>query len=300
MIVMTNFKYNILVPMDFSEHAEFALEQAIKVAKLTSGEVNLLYVHLDKKGVLAQLFSEKHADLFDEAVKDKLKKLAEDKHDETDVVFNYDLVHASSVANKIVEVATEKQSAMIVMGKGRLYDEGVERFVIGSVTSRVIRYSNIPVITVGRPCGEGVCRNIMLPLDLSKDTRQKVSWGIQMAKIFGANIKVVSALWDADKPEVVKPLKAQMKQVERFIRDAGVKVESKMVEASEDAKSLVPIMMKYIVASGDVDLVLIMTQQENDFSSFFLGSTATEFIRKSTVPVMSIVPREIGNIVLGL
>ena len=297
---MTSLKYNILVPMDFSQHSEYALDQAIKVAKLTEGIVNVLYVHQDKKGVLSQLFSEKHMELFDEAVKDKLQKLISDKHDETGIEFHAELVHAKSVASKIIEVAKEKKSAMIVMGKGRLYDDGVERFIIGSVTSRVIRYSKIPVITISRPCGSEACRNIMLPLDLSKDTRQKVSWGIQMAKIFGAKIKVVSALWDADKPEVVNPLKAQMKQVKTFIQEAGVEVESKMVEASEDAKSLVPIMMKYIKSEGDVDLALIMTQQENEFSSFFLGSTATEFIRKSHIPVMSIVPREIGNIVLGL
>ena len=297
---MTSLKYNILVPMDFSEHAEFALDQAIKVAKRTEGVVNVLYVHQDKKGVLSQLFSNKHMELFDEAVMDKLQKLVDDKHEETGVQFQCELEHATSVPTKIIEVAKAKKSAMIVMGKGRLYDEGVERFIIGSVTSRVIRYSKIPVITVSKVCTEEVCRNIMLPLDLSKDTRQKVSWGIQMAKIFGAKIKVVSALWDANKPEVVKPLKAQMNQVEKFIREAGVEVEAKIIEASVDATSLVPIMMKYIETEGDIDLVLIMTQQENDFSSFFLGSTATEFIRKSSSPVMSIVPREIGNIVLGL
>jgi len=297
---MTSLKYNILVPMDFSEHAEFALDQAIKVAKLTEGVVNVLYVHQDKKGVLSQLFSNKHMELFDEAVKDKLQKLIDDKHDETGVQFHYELEHATSVPSKIIEVAKAKKSAMIVMGKGRLYDEGVERFIIGSVTSRVIRYSKIPVITVSKSCTEDVCRNIMLPLDLSKDTRQKVSWGIQMAKIFGAKIKVVSALWDENKPEVVKPLKAQMNQVEKFIREAGIEVEAKIIKASVDATSLVPIMMKYIETEGDIDLVLIMTQQENEFSSFFLGSTATEFIRKSPSPVMSIVPREIGNIVLGL
>lgn len=297
---MTHLRYNILVPMDFSEHAEFALDQAIKVAKLTDGVVHLLYVHPDKKGVLAKMFSQEHTDLFDEAVKDKLQKLSKDCHLESGVEVTYDLIHSTSVATKIVEVADAKKSAMIVMGKGRLYDEGVERFIIGSVTSRVIRYSKIPVITLGTPCPVDRCRNILLPLDLTKDTRQKVSWGIQMAKIFDANIKVVSALWDKKNPEVVNPLIAQMKQVKKFISDAGINVETKIVESSNDAKGLVPILMKYIEQEGDINIALIMTQQENEISSFFLGSTATEFIRKSQIPVMSIIPRETGEIVLGL
>ncbi|RUA27591.1 MAG: hypothetical protein DSY76_05170 [Bacteroidetes bacterium] len=297
---MTSLKYNILVPLDFSLHSEYALDQAIKIAKLTNGVINVLYVHQDKKGVLSQLFSDEHVELFDEAVLGKLQKLVDDKHDETGIEFHAELVHAKSVPTKIIKMAEEKKSAMIVMGKGRMYDDGVERFIIGSVTSRVIRYSTIPVISVSNPCGAASCRNIMLPLDLSKDTRQKVSWGVKMAKIFNAKIKVVSALWDFKKPEVVNPLKAQMKQVEKYIRESGVEVETKIVEASEGAKSLVPIMMKYIKDEGDIDLVLVMTQQETEFSSFFLGSTATEFIRKSPIPVMSIVPKEIGNIVLGL
>jgi nucleotide-binding universal stress UspA family protein len=297
---MTKSKYNILVPMDFSEHAEFAMDKAIKVAKLTNGIVNLLYVHQDKKGVLSKLFSQEHAELFDEAVLAKLEKIAEEKHAEHDIEVLCQLEHSHSVASKIVEVANAKKSAMIVMGKGRLYDEGVERFIIGSVTSRVIRYSKIPVITTGNECDKSACKNIMLPLDLTKETRQKVSWGIQMAKIFGANIKVVSALWDKDDPEIVNPLVAQMKQVKKFISDAGIEVSTAIVNSSKTSKDLVSIMMDYIEREGDIDMALIMTQQENEISSFFLGSTATEFIRKSPIPVMSIIPRETGEIVLGL
>ena len=297
---MTNLKYNILVPMDFSEHAGYALDQAIKLAKLTGGLVHILYVHQDKKGVLAKLFSQEHADLFDEAVLDKLEKIVKEKQIETGVEFDFDLQHATSVASKIIEVANARKSAMIVMGKGRLHDEGVERFIIGSVTSRVIRYSKIPVITTGNPCDVSSCKNIMLPLDLTKETRQKVSWGIQMAKIFGANIKVVSALWDKDDPEIVNPLVAQMKQVKKFIGDAGIQVSTAIVNSSNTSKDLVSIMMDYIEREGDIDMALIMTQQENDISSFFLGSTATEFIRKSKIPVMSIIPRDTGSIVLGL
>lgn len=286
--------------MDFSEHAEYALNQAIKLAKLTNGKIFLLYVHLDKNGVLSKLFSQENTDLFDEAVMSKLEKLAEEKSLESGVEISFDLQHANSVAGKIVEVANVNKSAMIVMGKGRLYDEGIERFVIGSVTSRVIRYSKVPVITLGNDCEKTSCQNIMLPLDLTKETRQKVSWGIQMARIFGANIKVVSALWDINDPEIINSLNFQMKQVKDFISKAGIKVTTAIVKSSKTSKDIVSIMMDYIEREGDIGMVLIMTQQENEISSFFLGSTATEFIRRSPVPVMSIIPRETGEIILGL
>ena len=297
---MTHLGYNLLVPMDFTEQAEFALDQALKVAKLVGGKVNLLYVHQDKKVILSKLFSSEETELFDDAVKNKLKQLANEKQEETGITIDYDLEHSASVHTRIVEVAERKKSAMIIMGKGSRVENGVEQKIIGANTSRVIRYSKVPVISVGNPKHCLEVKNILLPLDLSKETRQKVSWGIQMAKIFNADIKVVSALWDRKNPEVVNPLMSQMKQVEKFITKQGIKVESKIVESTEDAKSLVPILMNYIENQGNIDLALIMTQQEDDITNFFLGSLATEFIRKSNIPVMSIIPRETGEIVLGL
>ena len=287
------------MPMDFSDQAMYALDQAVGIASAVGGSIHLLYVHHDTKGVLAKLFSDEQVALFDKAVEEKLLQLANERKAQSGVNFTYELVHAHSVGSKIVKTADEKKSAMIVMGKGRMYDEGLEMLIIGSVSSRVIRYAKVPVITVGSEVRNPNCKKIMLPLDLTKETRQKVSWGIQMARIFDAQINVVSALWDKKDQEVLRHLTAQMKQVEAFIKKAGVKVETEIVESCREAKTMVPIMMKYIEEQGDIDLALIMTQQENDFTQFFLGSTATEFIRKSPIPVMSIIPRETGEIIWG-
>jgi nucleotide-binding universal stress UspA family protein len=295
---MNKTTYNILVPIDFSEQSLFALEQAIGIAKAVEGNLNLLYIHHDKKGVLSKLFSDDQAALFDKAVEEKLLQLAREKSTSHGIKIDFELAHATSVATKIINVSEEKKSAMIVMGKGRLCDEGMEMLIIGSVTSRVIRYSKIPVISVGHKVSNSQCKNILLPLDLTKETRQKVSWGIQMARIFNAKIKVVSVLWEKNNAAVVKPLVAQMKQVTGFIRKAGVEVDAKIIESDKGSASLVPLLTKYI-EEEDINLALIMTQQENDISQFFLGSTATEFIRKSPVPVMSITPRETGEIIWG-
>jgi nucleotide-binding universal stress UspA family protein len=295
---MKETTYNILVPIDFSEQSLFALNQAIGIAKAVQGKLNLLYVHHDKKGVLSKLFSDDQSALFDKAVEEKLLQLANDKSAEHGLSIDSELVHASSVATKIIKVSEEKKSAMIVMGKGRLCDEGMEMLIIGSVSSRVIRYSKVPVISVGYKVTNPQCKNIMLPLDLTKETRQKVSWGIQMARIFKARIKVVSVLWEKDNTAITEPLTAQMNQVTKFIRKAGVDVEAKIIESDKGSASLVPLLTKYIEEEA-IDLALIMTQQENDISQFFLGSTATEFIRKSPVPVMSITPRETGEIIWG-
>ncbi len=284
---------NILVPMDFRPQAEGAFNEAIGIAKQMKRQIVLLYVH-QEKGALTSIFSKKQNELFDEAVNEKLSALAMEQSQKYGVEIVTKLVHNNSVHAAIVDTASKLKSDLIVMGRG-----GVN--VIGSNTSRVLRCSRVPVITItGKNDVPEKYRSILLPLDLTKETRQKVNWGIILAKLFGAKIKVISALWDKNNENIVNQLKAQLVQVESFIKKQGLECSVELVTASEKAKTLVPIILNYAREQGDIDMILIMTQQETGFSEFFMGSHATELIRKSEVPVMSIIPHETGQIIWGI
>ncbi len=285
---------NIVVPMDFRPQAEEALKQAVNVAKLLNHQIVLLYVH-QEKGVLTSIFSKEQTELFDNAVKEKLVSIATETA-KTGVDIQSILIHNNSIHSAIVEFSKNNNSELIVMGRGVKGNQAI----IGANTSRVLRYSKVPVITVtSQPNSSQSLRTILLPLDLSKETRQKVNWGIVLAKLFDGEIKVISALWDKNNENIVGQLKLQMAQVENFIKKSGVKCSTEIVEASKEAKTLVPIIMKYVEKEGDIDLILLMTQQEIGFTEFFMGSYASEVIRKSKVPVMSIIPHDTGQIYWG-
>ena len=50
----------------------------------------------------------------------------------------------------------------------------------------------------------------------------------------------------------------------------------------------------------DADLIVIMTQQESDFTDYFIGSTAQQVIYHSRIPVMSIRPIPSGDISIDI
>lgn len=287
---------NIIVPMDFRPQAEEALKQAVNVAKMLDHQIVLMYIH-QEKGVLTSIFSKAQTDLFDEAVNEKLSLMATETAKESGVEIEPVLIHNNSIHTAIVDFAKENNSELIVMGRGVKGDHAI----IGANTSRVLRYSKVPVITVtSHPNSTQPLRSILLPLDLSKETRQKVNWGIVLAKLFGGKIKVVSALWDKNNENIIGQLKLQLAQVESFIKKSGVDCTTQLVEASKEAKTLVPIILKYVEKEGDIDLILLMTQQEIGFTEFFMGSYASEVIRKAEIPVMSIIPHDTGQIVWGV
>ena len=68
-----------------------------------------------------------------------------------------------------------------------------------------------------------------------------------------------------------------------------------IVESDDDEKTLVPAILNYAEQQGDIDLILILTQQEIGIVEYFVGSHAQEFIRLSPIPVMSIIPKEARN-----
>jgi nucleotide-binding universal stress UspA family protein len=86
-----------------------------------------------------------------------------------------------------------------------------------------------------------------------------------------------------------------MVQVQKFIEDRNIKCKVEVVEAQKESDT-VPMILDYANKAGDVDLIMIMTQQETSLVPFFVNSEATEIIRKSEIPVMSIVPKETGEL----
>lgn len=295
---MSTKDYKVLVPTDFSDQSDSALHEAIHLASIVDGEVVLLYVLQEKKGILGKFFNSQQQESFEELVKEKLNEQALDISKNHNVKVECFLKYSTSVQSEIINFADEIKASIIVMGKGAIIEDGVEKPSIGSITSRILRLSKIPVITIGGgDCTLGF-KNILLPLDLTKETRQKVSWAINYAKLFGADIQVVSAIWE-ETDFVVNQINAQMNQVVSFIKKQNINVKGEIIRPTDGSKNLISILSKYMEEHKEFDLVMIMTQQEDDFTKLFVGSAASSFIRESKIPVMSIVPRKLDDIVVG-
>ncbi|RLD43789.1 MAG: hypothetical protein DRI86_09125 [Bacteroidetes bacterium] len=297
---MNKAVYKILVPTDFSDQSDFALHQALHLSQIVNGEIVLLYVLHEKKGILGKIFNSEQKDSFNDLILSKLKEQSDIIAEKHNIKVAIELLHSTSISSKIVEYADKIQASIIVMGKGALMVHGAEVDGIGSNTSRVLRNSKIPVVTVSNARHSLGCNHILLPLDLSKETRQKVSWGIQFAKLFNSKIHVVSGLWDTDKDFVVNKINAQMKQVVSFVKKQGVDVVGEIIVPEKGKEGVVSVLSSYMTKHPEIDLTIIMTQQEDDFTEFFIGSEATSFIRGAKCPVLSVVPRKLDEVVLGM
>lgn len=292
---MKNIYNTILVPFDFSERAKAALEESFNLAKMTGLEITLFHVIRDNQGIFSAFGSERSKSMkkeYEDQMRDQLQDYAAEASQKTGNKVGAVISHGKA-HDKILKGAHLLHSKFIVQGINS-DPVGSTSTHIGDNALRVIKKAECPVITVKNPRHFDGCRSILLPLDLSQETRQKVGHAIEMARMFGSTIKVVSVYWSTADKDVLNRLRMQMKQVKDFISKSGVEVTTHIINKSGTAKILAPLILDYAKAEKDIDLVMIMTQTEAGLFDLFLGSSAQHFITHSEVPVMSIIPKELG------
>jgi nucleotide-binding universal stress UspA family protein len=169
---------------------------------------------------------------------------------------------------------------------------GYEEFWIGSNAYRIVSYAPCPVITVRYDFDmseEGI-KSIVLPIDNTLDTRQKVAFTIETAKAFGADIHIL-ALYSTNIKTMQRKVDNSARQVQKLISDEGINHYLETVHADNITNASINYALKV-----NADLIAIMTEQETTASNILLGPFAQQMVNHSPVPVLSIQPKEIYSI----
>ncbi|MDS0292820.1 universal stress protein [Halogeometricum luteum] len=134
----------ILVPTDGSHATERAVENAVDLAKQYGATIHALYV-VDS-GTYASL--EAGTDIVVESLETEGKEAVEHvvQTAERAGVETTTSVESGSAYETILDYAEANDCDLIVMGThGR---SGLDRYLLGSVTEKVVRRSDVPVLTV--------------------------------------------------------------------------------------------------------------------------------------------------------
>jgi len=278
----------ILVPIGFSEQSIIALGQAFNLAKIKNSDVVLLSV-IEGQSMIESLFLDDKSDELKAKVKSKLEDIASIYSSKYGVDVDT-MVAKGRVYEEVNKVADMISADLIVMGTNGVNSKS--KF-IGSNAEKVVRLSKCPVITIKGKSHRDGCENIILPLDLEKQTKEKVTYALEYARYWDATIRIVSVIL-RDNNEVRSKLIKNIKQVEQFILDAGVKCTSEIVEG-EKKITLGDFVFDY-EKKFDADMIMIMTKKEELTLSNNISVTARYIINNSDIPVMSIRPKEVKHI----
>jgi len=144
----------ILVPVDFSEKSERALDYAIELAKKLGASVTLVHAYeipvygfVDATVVATPDLAARLSD----AAQKTLDALVASRRDRG--VPLHGVLRNGVAWEEIASVAKDTHADLIVIGtRGR---RGLARALLGSVAESVIRTSDVPVLTIHAPADEG-------------------------------------------------------------------------------------------------------------------------------------------------
>ncbi|MCC6818377.1 MAG: universal stress protein [Bacteroidia bacterium] len=286
---------NILVPTDFSEVANNALGHALKIADVYDNEITLINIQ-DEGGIFGMFGSHDKMELVKEAVNTRMDKVIEEAKVKYPKVKINKRIEIGKIYKVITEIAENENFDSIMMGTNGA--SGLQQ-IIGSNASRVINYAKVPVVVVKeQPIGQGGYEKIVLPIDLSRESRQKVKWAIHLAKKFNSTIHVIYE--NSTSEEFKNRIFAAVNQTQDILEQNNANYIVRGLDQDKYPDSFAEDTLEYS-KEIEADLIIIMSQQEKGFSEFLLGSFAQQIVNHSgKVPVMCINSAETGVIIDGV
>jgi len=138
---------DILVPTDGSESAMEAAKNAVELAKQYDGTIHALYV-IDIGAMWPDAYEGNVLHDFESRGKKAVERVRE-RAEDAGIDVTDDVVTGGNPYRVILDYADENDIDCIVMGThGR---SGLEHYLLGSVTERVVRLAKVPVMTVHAP-----------------------------------------------------------------------------------------------------------------------------------------------------
>lgn len=276
------YKINkILVPIDFSESSENTLNHAIAIAKKSNSELILVHVLGVSSHVFPNLTEESNtSSLLMEKVDHEMSSLLKELKSTNNIEVSGQIVEGSPSVG-IVEVAESRACDLIVMGTHGV--SGFQEFFMGSVAYRVVNSSKCPVLTINQTAKVNDYGTILVPIDSSMHTKDKVSEVTTLAKLFNSKVKVVGLVTE-DHQDEEKFHRAKIKQVEEHFSVNGIEFESKIIHGEDLTE-----MLNSYAQAVDADLIAIMTEQEAS-TGLFVGPHAQRIVNHFRIPVLSVTP----------
>lgn len=274
---------HILVPIDFSKDSINALEHSILIANKLDFDIRLIHVKRKNADYNASFNLNDFDEVLISGIEDNFESMI--RTYKKDIKGEIDFrVREGRIYTEISNQAKYGDSDMIIMGTHGV--SGFEEKWVGSNAVRVVSHSNCPVITIRYNFPKREIKKIILPIDASKETRQKVPFVAHLATIFKAEIHVVDVR-DNNKASTKKTLEGYMTQVMKYLRRRKIKC----VCESLKGKNLADTIIEYAILS-DVDLIAIMNEHSERSKQIWLGPHAQQMVNHSPIPVISFQSKE--------
>jgi nucleotide-binding universal stress UspA family protein len=276
---------HILVPTDFSRHADEALEYTMYLAGQFHPEIVLL--HVDEFPVSPLGAGDIQDDIVHQYKERKAAFLAEQfariqRGMEGKAVQLVPQVLPGRAYKVIIEESEKREYDLIVMATRGLTH--LSSYLIGSTAERVVRLSRQPVLTIQQgPVVGARMESVLCPTDLSPAGNAALSYALSIARQFGA-VLYIQYISELEKPEAREQVLARMPDLTELHPQADDVQTVVVVDRDvEPSNSIVRF-----ADDREVSLIVMSTHGRKGLRRVYVGNNTAEVVRKARQPVLTV------------
>lgn len=280
---------HILCAVDFSEISAHALAYAETIARAAGAELTALYA---ESVPMPPYFTERQIEdlrrQYRESMQEaerSLRRFLEARLGPAAAARIRTQVVEAAPVDGILAAASRLGADWIALGThGRT---GVNRWLLGSVAERVLRASNLPVLTARAPAQAARAvsiRRILCPVNDSELARRSLQLAALLAKTLDAELTALHVR-EAGAPSRIADLCAWIPPQERAL--CRIQEVEREGEAAEEI----------LKAAGETacDLLVVGARHRTFFDSTVLGTTTVRVVRHAPCPVLTLIERSGGD-----
>jgi nucleotide-binding universal stress UspA family protein len=258
---------SILIPVDFSKQSYVAVKQSYHLAKNTKSKLILMHVSPNSE-------NDRKVDL---------ENLAQATRDESGLIVET-LGVKGELYETITKTAAEVACSLIFMALDETTKFKTSLFGGGSPIIKFLATVSCPLITMRSSEKREVFKNIVMPFDLTPESREKVSFAVQLAHYYTADIRIVSVFKPND-DEYENKLLPYLQQVKKFIKQEGVHCTNRSLPSDKPAEAIIEYAVK-----NDCDLIIQINNPDISISEKMNGTVSHKVIELSPIPVLNVPP----------
>ncbi|MEZ0129453.1 universal stress protein [Flavobacterium sp. LBUM151] len=268
----------ILVPTDFSEHAEDALKVAAQIAKKNDSEIIVLHTlelpHQMSDAITGGA-SIPETMLFVKKANETLDEISSRPY--LDGIPVTEIVKMDKPIHGITQISKEYNVDLVVMGSHG--HSAIEELLIGSNTEKVVRNSEIPVLVIKKNASDFNAANIVFASDFSEETKKPFQKFLSFTKFFESKIHLVTICT----PNSFKPTHVVEKAMREFISEFNLSNFSTHIYNDTNIEKGIINFSNSINA----DIIGMCTHGRTGFAHFFNGSISEGLVNHAVRPVIT-------------
>lgn len=259
----------ILVPTDFSENANQAIEYAGEICRVTGSQLVLLHVgHENASAVGERLEAVERLSVLSKAITDECPGLA----------ISVD-VAAGEVVREIVHHAEKIEADLIVMGTQGASNLG--KLLFGSNTASVIERATCAVLSV--PANSTFKRpaKMLFSTNFTGEELKVAGDFVNLAKAFGASVIIAHVSVDPPREEL------DTSTIEKFVSEVIKTTNYNLITSKVISENTIGMGLDALIAETGADMIALSTRRRGLFEKLYNPSLTKKLSLQANIPLFA-------------